>query len=60
MGIDRRLVSDRRQYINRRYSNSLNHYNGPERRGIFDRRNYSDRRKEIFNSSKIDLFKSLN
>ncbi len=60
MGTDRRFGSDRRQYIDRRFGNSLNHYSGPERRSIFDRRNYNDRRQSILNPSKIDLFKSAN
>jgi hypothetical protein len=59
MGIDRRFGSDRRQYIDRRFGNSLNHYKGPERRGTFDRRSYNDRRKVKYESSEIDLFKNV-
>ena len=58
MGVDRRSDSDRRQYLDRRFGNSLYQYTGPEKRDIFDRRNYNDRRHVILKSTKIDLFKN--
>jgi len=60
MGIDRRFGLDRRQYTDRRFGNSLDHYSGPERRSIFDRRNYSDRRQPMLKPFKIDLFRGAN
>lgn len=60
MGIDRRSESNRRQYLDRRFGNSLYQYTGPEKRITFDRRNKNDRRQLIHQPIKIDLFKNAN
>ena len=58
MGQDRRLDAGRRIDRDRRFGNTSNGYNGPERSSVFDRRDYNERRYFNHTSYKTDLFQT--